>query len=208
MSASAATGSVRAPRPLAAARCSRHGVPRDASGSPPDTDPVTTGVVQTDATSRSRVIEAHFPSGTSFRALAGSQMDRKLERLRKRSDFLAAARGRKRVERGVVLQANFRNDENPPRVGFTVTRKVGGAVLRNRTKRRLRAAAAEILPLAAKDGYDYVLIGRQDTATRRWPELLSDLKIALSKVHGRSGGPTPSASAASRSDSGKDAPHG
>ena len=169
---------------------------------------MTTGAVQTDATSRSRVIKAHFPSGTSFRALAGSQMDRKLERLRKRSDFLAAARGRKRAERGVVLQANFRNDENPPRVGFTVTRKIGGAVQRNRAKRRLRAAAAEILPLTAKDGYDYVLIGRQDTATRRWPELLSDLKIALSKVHGKSGGPTPSSSAASRSDSGKDAPHG
>ncbi|MFN3961277.1 MAG: ribonuclease P protein component, partial [Parvularculaceae bacterium] len=78
-------------------------------------------------------------------------MDRQPDRLRKRKDFLAAARGRKRAERGLVLQANFRNDENPPRVGFTVTRKVGCAVERNRAKRRLRAAASEVLSLLAKD---------------------------------------------------------
>ncbi len=136
-------------------------------------------------------------------------MDRQIERLRNRSEFLAAARGRKRAERGLVLQAISRGDGNPFRVGFTVTRKVGCAVERNRAKRRLRAAAAEILPLAAKPGYDYVLIGRQDTLTRRWPDLLSDLRIALSKVHGsRSGATVPASSGASRSASGKDVPHG
>ncbi|MBX3445982.1 MAG: ribonuclease P protein component [Parvibaculum sp.] len=135
-------------------------------------------------------------------------MDRQPDRLRKRSDFLAAARGRKRAERGLVLQANFRHDENPPRLGFTVTRKVGNAVARNRVKRRLRAAAAEVLSLAAKDGYDYVLIGRQETLTRRWPDLLSDLTIALRKVHGSRNGETPAPSDASRSASGKDLPHG
>ena len=136
-------------------------------------------------------------------------MDRQIERLRKRSEFLAAARGRKRAERGLVLQALRRDDNNPFRVGFTVTRKVGSAVERNRAKRRLRAAAAEILPLTAKAGYDYVLIGRQDTLTRLWPDLLSDLSIALSKVHGsRSGATVPAPSNASSSDSGKDVPHG
>lgn len=135
-------------------------------------------------------------------------MDRQPDRLRKRKDFLAAARGRKRAERGLVLQANFRNDENPARVGFTVTRKVGGAVERNRAKRRLRAAAAEVLSLTAKDGYDYVLIGRQETLTRRWPDLLGDLKIAISKVHGGRGSSTVASPDASSSDSGKDLPHG
>ena len=135
-------------------------------------------------------------------------MDRQPERLRKRKDFLAAARGRKRAERGLVLQANFRNDENPPRLGFTVTRKVGCAVERNRAKRRLRAAAAEVLSLTAKDGYDYVLIGRQDTLSRRWPDLLGDLRIALSKVHGSRGAPVPASSDATSSASGKDLPHG
>ncbi|MEW6089331.1 ribonuclease P protein component [Parvibaculum sp.] len=135
-------------------------------------------------------------------------MDRQPDRLRKRKDFLAAARGRKRAERGLVLQANFRNDENPPRVGFTVTRKVGCAVERNRAKRRLRAAASEVLSLLAKDGYDYVLIGRQDTLTRRWPDLLGDLRIALSKVHGSGGTPVPASSNDSSSASGKDVPHG
>jgi ribonuclease P protein component len=135
-------------------------------------------------------------------------MDRQPERLRKRKDFLAAARGRKRAERGLVLQANFRNDENPPRLGFTVTRKVGCAVERNRAKRRLRAAAAEVLSLTAKDGYDYVLIGRQETLTRRWSDLLGDLKIAFSKVHGGRGNSTAAVTDASSSYSGKDLPHG
>ena len=132
-----------------------------------------------------------------------------MDRLRKRRDFLAAARARKRAEQGLVLQARERGDDAPPRIGFTVTRKVGCAVERNRAKRRLRAAAAEVLSLAAKAGYDYVLIGRQDTLTRRWPDLLSDLDIALSKVHGsRSGATVPAPSDASRSASGKDVPHG
>ncbi|MEQ8283516.1 MAG: ribonuclease P protein component [Parvibaculum sp.] len=135
-------------------------------------------------------------------------MDRQIDKLRKRRDFLAAAHGRKRAERGLVLQALDRHDSGAPRAGFTVTRKVGNAVTRNRAKRRLRAAAAEILPLAAKPGYDYVLIGRHSTPTRRWAELLADLTAALNEVHGRRGRASTSSSDISRSDTGKDAPHG
>ncbi|MDO8839097.1 MAG: ribonuclease P protein component [Parvibaculum sp.] len=140
-------------------------------------------------------------------------MDRQIDKIRKRRDFLAAARGRKRAERGLVLQALDRQDGAAPRAGFTVTRKVGNAVIRNRAKRRLRAAAAEILPLAAKPGYDYVLIGRHDTPTRRWAELLADLRAALDEVHGsHTTRPRDRASAsrseASPSDIGKDLPHG
>ena len=140
-------------------------------------------------------------------------MDRQIDRLRKRREFLSAARGRKRAMRGLVLQALDRQDDAPPRAGFTVTRKGGNAVTRNRAKRRLRAAAAEILPLAAKPGYDYVLIGRQDTPTRKWAELLADLRDALDDVHGRRSSKPRGRSSAPRSDStrsdtGKDLPHG
>tara|TARA_R110002110_G_scaffold70800_5_gene189532 strand:+ start:1123 stop:1539 length:417 start_codon:yes stop_codon:yes gene_type:complete len=137
-----------------------------------------------------------------------SRMDRQIGRLRKRREFLAAARGRKRAEAGLVLQARPRSDDAPPRIGFTVTRKVGSSVIRNRAKRRLRAAAAEILPLAAKAGYDYVLIGRQATLTRRWPDLLNDLHSALGAVHGNRAGASRAASDTSASRSGKDVPNG
>ncbi len=107
-----------------------------------------------------------------------------IARLRKRRDFLAAAGGRKWAANGLVLQALDRADEAEPRVGFTVTRKVGGAVIRNRARRRLKAAASEILPVIAKQGYDYVLVGRASTLTRAWPDLLDDLRAAMTKVHG------------------------
>lgn len=107
-----------------------------------------------------------------------------IDRLRKRREFLAAATGRKWAATSLVLQALARGDEAPPRIGFTVTRKVGSAVIRNRARRRLREAAREILPLAAKQGYDYVLVGRAATLNRAWPDLLDDLRTALAKVHG------------------------
>lgn len=107
-----------------------------------------------------------------------------IPRLRKRHEFLAAARGKKWAANSLVLQALLRGDDELPRAGFTVTRKVGNAVVRNRARRRLKEAAREILPLHAKAGYDYVLVGRAATLTRAWPELLNDLRGALAKVHG------------------------
>ena len=68
------------------------------------------------------------------------------------------------------------------RVGFTVTKKVGNAVVRNRVRRRLRAAAGEILPGRAARGADYVLIGRAATVTRAYADLLGDLEAALRRV--------------------------
>jgi len=106
-----------------------------------------------------------------------------LQRLKKRPEFLAAARGDKAALGGLVLQARARGDHAPARAGCTVTRKGGNAVTRNRARRRLKEAAREILPLLGKDGYDYVLVGRQSTLTRAWPDLLDDLRTALAKVH-------------------------
>ncbi len=68
------------------------------------------------------------------------------------------------------------------RVGFTASRKVGNAVVRNRAKRRLRAAAAEILARDGRCGTDYVLIARAGTGERRYAELLDDLASALRQV--------------------------
>lgn len=69
------------------------------------------------------------------------------------------------------------------RVGFTVTKKQGDAVRRNRAKRRLREAARAVLPLYGVGGTDYVLIGRDATPTRPFADLIDDLKTALRKVH-------------------------
>jgi ribonuclease P protein component len=90
-----------------------------------------------------------------------------MERLRRRPDFLAAATGYKMPTRSFVLQARKRSDDGPARIGFTVSKKVGTAVERNRVRRRLReivrlSAAGAICP-----GHDYVLVGRR--AALRWP---------------------------------------
>ena len=65
------------------------------------------------------------------------------------------------------------------RVGYTVTKKIGNAVRRNRIKRRFRAAARAVVPAHAAPGHDYVLIARPGADLRAWPALLDDLARAL-----------------------------
>jgi len=69
------------------------------------------------------------------------------------------------------------------RLGLTVTKKIGNAVTRNRVRRRLRAVARAVLPVAGQAGYDYVLIARQGTWERSFEELKADLEKALKVVH-------------------------
>ena len=103
--------------------------------------------------------------------------------LTRRGDFLAAARARKAAMPGLILQVRRRRDEEPARVGFTASKKVGNAVARNRAKRRLRALAREGLAPVARPGTDYVLIARRDaTAGRTWSDLHADLAAALAKA--------------------------
>lgn len=84
---------------------------------------------------------------------------------------------------GLVLQAHVRDaNGGTARVGFTASRKVGGAVRRNRARRRLRAAAECIIPGHAAPGFDLVLIARAATVTRPFRALLEDLKAALKRV--------------------------
>jgi ribonuclease P protein component len=116
-----------------------------------------------------------------------------LERLKKRGDFLRLRRGKSAAMPGLVLQmdatpAEFQA-EGTARVGFTVTRKIGNAVTRNRARRRLKAAAARILPLEARSGRDYVLIGRAATIDRPFVLLCQDLSRALGRVE-KAGGTT------------------
>jgi ribonuclease P protein component len=87
---------------------------------------------------------------------------------------------------GLILQAAPRREASAAavllRVGFTASRRIGNAVVRNRAKRRLRAVAAAVLPDQGRPGTDYVLIARAGTAERPFPELLGDLAVALRRV--------------------------
>lgn len=89
---------------------------------------------------------------------------------------------------GLILQTLARPTDDGKlapealRVGFTTTRKVGGSVVRNRARRRLRAAAAAVMPRHAAPDFDYVLIARADTPTRPYAALVGDLEVALRRL--------------------------
>jgi len=113
-----------------------------------------------------------------------------LARLKRRADFLrVAARRRRAVRDGLILQAAPCPPEDTGgeavRVGFTASRRVGNAVHRNRAKRRLRAAAAEVLARDGRKGTDYVLIARAATVARPYRDLLGDLATALRQIERR-----------------------
>ena len=115
----------------------------------------------------------------------------KIDRLLRRPQFLAAAKGVSQARGAVVVQQLDRGDGDPSvRLGFTATRKIGGAVVRNRAKRRMRAAAQAILPQLGKPGFDYVLIARNGAPTRAWPRLLDDVKTALISLAAESDSPS------------------
>ena len=104
-------------------------------------------------------------------------------RLKKRAEFLAVnAANRKFVTHGMIVQVRGQTPPAGLRIGFTVSRKVGNAVARNRARRRLRAAAAEILSNHDTLPHDLVLIGRVGTLNRPWDDLRGDLAYAMRKL--------------------------
>lgn len=106
-----------------------------------------------------------------------------MDRLLRRQDFLAAARAPSRAKPGAVVQSRRRDDQGPARIGFTVTKKLGNAVIRNRIRRRLREAVRVALAAEFRPGHDYVIIGRAQSGARDFGALVEDIRSALKALH-------------------------
>jgi ribonuclease P protein component len=104
-------------------------------------------------------------------------------RLLQRRDFLAAAKAPAVSMPSVVVQGRKRDDDGPARVGFTCTKKLGNAVMRNRIRRRIKEAARLSLPQIAQNQYDYVLIGRMAAEKRAFEDLRKDIISAVTKLN-------------------------
>jgi ribonuclease P protein component len=105
------------------------------------------------------------------------------ETIRLRRDFLAANKARRVVMPGFILLVRQRDDGDAKiRAGYTVTKKIGNAVVRNRMKRRFRALAQALLPAQGQAGADHVLIGREAGIERDYATLTADLERALAKA--------------------------
>lgn len=151
------------------------------------TDEADLSAEQPGACTPPRLSLAHGDSGRPQRdpraARTRPQEAVRLIQLTRRGDFLAANAGKRAPMPGFVLLVRNRADDSPlMRIGYTVSRKVGNAVTRNRMKRRLRALAHELLPVEGIAGADHVLIGRQAGVERDFAELRAELSKALKKV--------------------------
>jgi ribonuclease P protein component len=106
-----------------------------------------------------------------------------MEQLKRRADFLAAASALRVPAPAFLLQGRDRKDERAARIGYTVTKKTGTAVERNRIRRRLRAAAKDVVPGAGRDGFDYVLVARRTAISEPFDKLKHEMERALTRLH-------------------------
>jgi ribonuclease P protein component len=107
-----------------------------------------------------------------------------LGRLSRRAEFQRVARGRRVSVETFTLQSRRREGTEREviagaQVGFTVTRRVGGAVERNRVRRRLKEALRAAAPLEAEGDHDYVLMARREALGRRFTTLVDDIRTAF-----------------------------
>jgi len=116
-----------------------------------------------------------------------SKPNARLESLRKRKDFIAIRAGRRQHSPSFVLQIRERGEDNLSaegvRIGYTVTKKTGNAVERNRIKRRMRAAVHQIMQIYARRAHDYVLIGKRAALNTEFETMVGELGSSLSRVH-------------------------
>lgn len=116
-----------------------------------------------------------------------------VETLKKRAEFLRLRGGARFATPSFVLETRPRvagsgrskiaGQEAEARFGFTVTKKLGGAVVRNRIRRRLKAAVGLVAPSLAYANHDYVLVARLAAFDREFAEVKKDLERALHRVH-------------------------
>lgn len=114
----------------------------------------------------------------------------KPSRMRKREEFVTLTKkGDRVITKGLVLQCAGTHSKDislkEPKLGFTASKKVGGAVIRNRSKRRLKEASRELYknhPKLFKKGYSYNFIARYSTAERPFGNLVRDMKFALHNI--------------------------
>jgi ribonuclease P protein component len=121
-----------------------------------------------------------------------------MERLKQRADFLEAATGTKVPAAAFVLQARKRAETGPVRFGFTVSKKVGNAVERNRVRRRLKEIVRLSDPGRMHDGHDYVLVGRRAALRLPFDKMTSEFEGALRRAHKTSLAGAPAAKTGSR----------
>lgn len=114
------------------------------------------------------------------------QKNIKLGSLTKRAEFLYVRSGQYRATGAIVIQMRANPNHEMIRVGFTATKRIGNAVIRNRSKRRLREISRALLPTLGQCGYDYVFIARDSTPKRDWQDLMNDTEKAL-KMLSKSG---------------------
>jgi ribonuclease P protein component len=111
----------------------------------------------------------------------------RLATLKKRSEFLRLRGGARFATPSFVMETRPRTAAAPSsetaRFGFTVTKKLGGAVVRNRIRRRLKAAVAQVASTLAHPHHDYVIVARLQALDRPFDDLKKDLERALQRVH-------------------------